>query len=327
MTTTTPSTLAKWELHLQALHKQFHELASGQCLLWVNPAQADLFAENGLVQERKVRVPISHPRFDLQYAPYLVLLNLASYADSDVFKKSVQAAYEAWDMDNLQAMNGQPVCGWIITEAAPQDLAQYWAHRCHLHQLGSLTKNLRFHDPSVREWLWPELSPEQQSILLGPARIIFAICRNQKLMRHESGNLAALKPNASINTVRLALTARQWASVDDYTVLHAAWLQLCSADKDCRHALDQKGRWAQATLTALEEATQYGIHDPADRKLFAMHALQLGGTFHLHPELRPVWEKTLTGDFYGCVIEETFNTSADELNVETLNQASSKAIA
>jgi hypothetical protein len=317
MTSATASKLANWESHLQSMHKQFHELANDQCLLWVDPAQVDLFEENSFVLERKVRVPISHPRFDPQFSPYLVLLNLSKYADAEVFKTSVQAAFDAWDMDNLQAMNGQPISGWIMAETTPQGLAQYWARCCHLHHHNALTKLLRFHDPSVREWLWPTLSPEQQSILMGPAKTIIAFGRNQDLMNHaRSGS----DHSVSANTSRLALAAKQWAQVDDYAALHAAWLKLCSENIDYRRALEQKGNWAQSILTTLEEATRYGIHDREDRQLFAMHAMQLGGNFHMHPKLHPIWTKTQTGNFYGGAIEEVLNTSADELSVETLNK-------
>lgn len=320
MTTATTFTPANWDVHLQTLHKQFNELANDQCLLWIDPAQVDLFAENDLVTERKVRVPISHPRFDPQFAPYLVQLNLIKYADAAVFKTSVQAAYEAWNMDSLQAMNGQHIAGWIMTDATPQDLARYWAKHCHVHNDKGLTKLLRFHDPSAREWLWPALSPRQKSVLMGPAKSITAFNRQQSLMTHDASESVVSEPENSSSTTRLTLTTKQWKQVDDYTALHAAWLDLCAADISNRHALKEKGNWAQSTLTTLEEATRYGIHDPVDRKLFAMHALQLGESFHMHPKLRPVWAKTHAGDFYGSAIEDLLNISTDELTVEALNQ-------
>lgn len=311
--------MTSWELHLQTLHKQFYEQAHDQCVLWVNPAQFDLFSENDLVQERKVRVPISHPRFDQQFAPYLVLLNVAKSPDADVFKTSVQAAWEAWNINSLQAFQGQPICGWIMTDTMPAELARYWGASCHLHQQSGLTKLLRFHDPSVREWLWPSLSPEQQHTLMGPANTVWAFNRQLALMRHDTPT-DIQQNSTSTETPRLTLNAKQWVQIDDYAALHAAWLELSQIDSDRRQALDKNLGWAQQTLAAMEEASGYGISNATDRQIYALHALRLGSNFHLHPQFRAVWQKTLAGDFYGGAVEEVFKVGAFELTTASLKQ-------
>jgi hypothetical protein len=90
------SQVGTWQACVQALHAHLHAHASDQCLLWVNPAQIDLFADNAWVQENRVRVPIQHERFDVQFAPYLLALELTNSSQADIFEQSVQAAYEAW---------------------------------------------------------------------------------------------------------------------------------------------------------------------------------------------------------------------------------------
>ena len=157
-----------WEQSLQALHKLFLEASDDTCLLWVNPAQGDPFEDDALARERRVPVPISHPRFDPRFAPYLLPLTLHRFADADIFKRSVQLAWQSWSLDSLNFANGQPIGGWVVTSRPPAELARHWADHCHLHLRGGLTKLLRFHDPSVREWLWPTLSPAQRRQLLGP---------------------------------------------------------------------------------------------------------------------------------------------------------------
>lgn len=309
------------ELHLQILHRKFHESAADQCLLWVNPAQNDLFEENPLVETRKVRVPISHPRFDLQFAPYLVPLDLSKSADAEIFKASVQAAWESWELISLQAYRGQPIAGWIITHETPKALAQYWAKNCYLHKRSELTKLLRFHDPSVREWLWPMLSKSQQLQLLGPAQTIIALNRQQGLMQHDvvqTENInqrIANKPESQ----NLALFSAQWAQIDDFATVHAAWLSHCAMCPDYRATHEQQGTWVQSILVALEQATKYGILDTQDRQLFALHALQLGSIFHMHQKLQPVWMKTKEGDFYGGAIEEIFNVPVGKLSTYLQN--------
>jgi hypothetical protein len=298
--------------HLQTLHRQLYDSALDRCLLWVNPAQGDPFEGDALVQERKVRVPISHPRFDLKYAPYLAPLDLSRSADAEVFKASVRMAWDAWTLPSLLALRGQPIGGWVVTDVAPAALAQYWASHCHLHVAGGLHKLLRFHDPSVREWLWPALDTAQQRRLLGPARLLIGIDRQQNLMQQSQRAQAESEP-APAQPLNLKLTEPQWAQVEDYAVLHSAWLAWCEEQPRNRASLDSAGGWRKGLFAALQQATQFGIVDPQDRELFARHALQLGADFYTHEKLNTVWGKTRAGEFYGGAVEEVSGLPVDEL--------------
>ncbi|WP_017452982.1 hypothetical protein [Herbaspirillum rubrisubalbicans] len=96
---------SSWDKHVLALHSIFAGRPDRHCLLWVNPAQSDPFEGDLLVEERKFRVPIKHPRFDLRYAPYLVRLDLSRSKDSDVLARSVELACHAWkaaQVDNMR---------------------------------------------------------------------------------------------------------------------------------------------------------------------------------------------------------------------------------
>lgn len=295
--------MQQWNEHLQQLHGLFFESAEDRCLLWINPAQGDPFAEDPLVQERKVRVPIAHLRFDLKFAPYLVPLELHRHADADILQRSVQMAWDAWDTDSLRAANGQPVAGWVMTDAEPAMLAQHWASNCHLHVDKQLHKLLRFHDPGVREWLWPALSPEQQQLLLGPANTLIGFGRDRRLMYHHRDAAQAARKVAG----RLVLSPQQWEQIDDYAVIHAAWLNSLAAldgDRSIRPV---------DVLSALQQATRYGIRDPQDRVVFAGHALQIGASFHDDERLRAVWSRTRDGDFYGGAVEEVTGQAVDRL--------------
>lgn len=299
-----------WQPHLQILHRQFYEHANDRCLLWVNPAQADPFADDPLVEARRVRVPIGHANFDLSFAPYLVPLDLGKSGDAEVFKRSVALAWSAWELDSLQAFNGQPVGGWIASDQPAPVLAQHWAANCHLHYVNGLTKLLRFHDPSVREWLWRTLTPQQQARLLGPARRVVAFDRRQALMTHA---LTAGAPEVHDSPGAFQLTPAQWEQVDDYAAVHGAWLRWRSAVPDAAQGAASREDWEQAVFHALRAASAYGIADRQDRELFALHALQLGADFHEHAHLRPVWEMTRAGDCYGAACEDVSGQPADAL--------------
>jgi Domain of unknown function (DUF4123) len=302
-----PNPADTWQACVQTLHKHVHQTASDQCILWVNPAQSDMFEGNALVLERRVRVPIQHPRFDQQFAPYLLGLDVSASADSDLLEQSVQAAFQAWELPSLQAYSGQPICGWIITSSPARVLANYWAGYVHLHAVGTLTKLLRFHDPGVREWLWPTLSALQQTQLLGSAKQLIGINRQQQLMLHSQPDVVA-----QTDSKKLRLTNEQWLDIEDYAVLHEAWLAQASAqateENDADHAIAWLRKlpvnWQAPIFKALQKASQYGITDPQDRALFAQHALQIGTEFHTHVALKDVWHKTRAGAFYGGALQQ-----------------------
>jgi hypothetical protein len=300
---------SSWNEQLQTLCQLVQCDAKGKCLLWVNPAQSDPFRADSLVQSRKISVPIVHPRFDSKFAPYLVPLNLAENRDTDVFALSVQLAWESWRLERLQAFRGQPIAGWVMTDATPRSVAHHWATYSHIHRDKGLVKLLRFHDPSVREWLWPTLNKTQQQQLIGPATCLIGINRQQQLMIHSAHRTDDATPESlrSIPQIRkLNLTPRQWSQVDDYGITHAAWVKWHGMHEDCGTASIQSADWQEQVFDALRHARDYGIHASQDRELFAMHALQLGAQFHLHPKMTSVWERTRTGEDYAFVLEEAF---------------------
>jgi hypothetical protein len=306
-----------WEFHLRTLVQKFTDSAAGQCLLWINPAQRDPFVNDPSLESRKVRVPILHPRFDLRFAPYLIPLDLSSHADEDLFRTSVQLAWEAWTPENLRYYRGQSIAGWVATDKNPTEVARHWGTCTHLHVHRGFRKLLRFHDPSVREWLWPTLNTRQQRQLLGPAISLSAVDRGQNLM-HQVARPPDLdpyrtEPAAELTSQRLTLTQHQWEQIEDYAIVHAAWTEWCSQITRMNGEAPPHPEWQREIFPALACATRYGITHPQDRELFAIHALQLGGRFHTNEKMQSVWKKTLAGDFYANAIEEVSGRKSTEL--------------
>lgn len=304
-----------WNKHLQDLHRYFFETAADQCLLWVNPAQFDVFAEETVAQDRLVRINIHRPDLDEKLLPYLVPLDLSRSPDADLFKKSVAIAWEAWTLDSLKAYNGQPIGGWIHTDASPQALARYWASNCYVHSVDNGHVLLRIHDPGVRQWLWRSFSSLQKIQMLGPARSIHAFGREHQMMCHQADASAAAPSLGDSNAPsRLQLAPAQWGQVGDYSVLHRAWLRYCERDPEVRTKQFASAAWEHDILSALDHASQYGIEDEQDRDLFAFHALQMGPNFHFDKRLQPVWAMVQTGEYYGGACEHVTALPTDRLH-------------
>jgi len=286
---------------VKQLRAEIEAAGNGKCLIWVDAAQRDPYDENDIIVQRRVRVPINHTRFALHRAPYLVPLDLAVPADADIFNDSVERAWDAWAIGSLRALRGQPICGWVVTKVPAETLANHWGWRCHIHGHHDKSKLLRFHDPGVREWLWPTLSETQQHALLGHGACAFGIGRKRSLLRHASG--AGDRAPAPFR-----LDDEQWQQVADYATVHDAWLA-------CATALSETF-CLQDVLAALVHATRFGITQDSERALYARHALQLGTRFYSDPRMQPVWEGTRNGKYYGSAVEDVFKCSADELHLQ-----------
>jgi len=278
--------------------------ASGKCLLWVDPAQSDPF-DDALVQ-RCVRVPIQHWRFAQHRAPYLVELDLAIAGDAALFDESVELALQAWTVDSLYAERGQPICGWVSTQASAQAVANHWGWRCHVHGHDGKAKLLRFQDPGVREWLWPTLSVAQQRALMGPAAQLFGLGRNKSVLRHACPSGEAL-PNY------FKLDDRQWQEVGDYAAVHAAWLACARAPEALRSTAPFP---TEAVLASLTHAPGLGVTQESERSKYAMHAVQLGARFYADARMHPVWERTRADSYYGSAIEDVFGCAASALHLQ-----------
>lgn len=309
---------ASWQDIADQLNAHFESTSQRRCLLWVDPAQADPLKGNEIVERLRVRVPIRHPRFELDRAPYVVQLDLSRRSEEDLFRSSVELAWLSWSTLHLGTMQGQAVCGWVSTGASPKTVARHWAKNCHLHWYQRQHRLLRFQDPGVREWLWPALSATQQQALLGPVVEIVSINRTQQVTHH--GRAASAKRSlSSIDEAldpfpALQIEPDQWEEIDDYAALHAAWLawQRLTA---LNEANVLSIGWERPILRALAHASRLGISDAIDRELFALHALQFGPDFYRSPKLDDVWRKTQLGEFYGSAVESLTGLAADQLTL------------
>lgn len=307
---------AAWRKLAGQLHRHFEVTAQHRCLLWVDPAQADPFEGHDSVEQLRVRIPIRHPRFNPLRAPYVVPLDLSRSADGDLFNSSVELGWRSWSTEYLNAMLGQPVCGWVRAAVDARAVTRHWGTQCHLHLFKRQTRLCRFHDPSVREWLWPTLDKTQQRALLGPAAEILAIGRTQQLIHHTCGDPIGF-PSSSSNSEQgrfpqLQLDQRTWEQLDDYATVHAAWL-IWRNSADSQAALPQAAGWQRHIFHALAQASQLGIRDAPERELFALHALQMGADFYRNSELDGIWRQTRAGGVYGITVEEVMGCPADQL--------------
>lgn len=277
----------------------------GSCLLWIDPSLNDPFEGDARIGDRRISIPIRHPRFDPGLGPYLIPLELGRQDDRDLLSESVEFACRSWTMESLRSCAGHPVAGWVTTREPPTSVASNWASH-FLHLRGNLTKLLRWHDPSVREWLWRGMTEQQRIALLGPVERVWSIGRGSHLLEHAgAGRLTA-------GSKRLELDDQQWFEVEQYATVHAAWLRW--ADKAPPGAQLVDG-WERNVLSALRQASTYGLSAATDRELFALHALRFGSDFHLISRMSPVWERTRAGDFYGSVIEELFECDPTRLDL------------
>ena len=306
-----------WRHYADQLHRHFEVTTQHRCLLWVDPAQTDPFEGQDIVERSRVRVPIRHPRFEPTLAPYLVPLDLTAREEHSLFMHSVELAWNSWSIEHLNAMLGQPVCGWVSSNSDARTTARHWGTRCHLHIFNREAKLCRFQDAGVREWLWPTLTDTQKHAMLGPASEIVAIGRSQHLIhqsRNDSSGVSRSPGTGELNDFpALQFPQAIWNRLDDYATVHAAWLTWRNSG-DNNTATTQNAGWEHPVFQALMQARRLGLRDPIDRELFTLHGLQLGPDFYQDSKLDKIWRLTQAGEFYGSAIEEVTGCPADQLS-------------
>ena len=158
----------------------------------------------------------------------------------------------------------------------------------------------------------------QQRKLLGPAAFITSFNRRQELLTNAvapfHNNLDSRETgDANDVSLELFLTDVQWAQVDDYAVVHKAWLRYWTDHNRLNQTTNNESAWFQKISQALRAATRHGVSDVQDRELFAWQALLFGTEFHEHERMRPVWKRTKAGHYYGSACEEVSGGPVDKL--------------
>jgi hypothetical protein len=254
------------------------------CFLLIDPLLREPFPEDWppVAAANVWEVPIKHPSVSGTQRPRLIRLDARNVA---LLEASVAGAVEEQRMPTVEAARGFSIGGWLWL-GSPADPSQLARHLARCMQLragpGGTSRLIRWHDRRVLEWMWPALSDEQRSRLLGPIRAWTVLDRRNRLVTYRTNS--ERQPGA------LSLTATQWVhgglneTVQD---LLRGWMSF--ANELPADYLAQ----AHSAAIAVDAA---GVTHRQDRTLMAAYLFQVHLRLLDHPRVQSAVTKAIAGE-------------------------------
>ncbi|MGY0560030.1 DUF4123 domain-containing protein [Luteimonas sp. A277] len=165
-----------------------------------------------------------------------------------------------------------------------QKLQMHLVRNMLLRRSGAAGAWLRFHDPRVFRHLRWMLDDEQMARLMGP---VAAWTWYDPL----SGQWQAHERTVAASSQRLTLTQEQWLALDQLEALNRCLRDL--AEELPAPAGDDVAR---QLVEGLKNAQRQGLHEAADRGLYARQCLRHGADFHLCDDMRERLHRARKGE-------------------------------
>ncbi|QAU24428.1 DUF4123 domain-containing protein [Dyella sp. M7H15-1] len=213
-------------------------------------------------------VPASHQH---QASLFPALLDAQTWDEAQ--RAHLRERAHAWERQE-----GTPYAvAWMSAAGPASSIVTHLVHRMSVRHADGREDVLRYYDPWVfrhlRGWL---LTPEQMDSLLGPIQAWH--------WREPDGTWHTHTRNCVAPSLRpLRLTAEQWPSLRRMAELQFALTTLARLDPLLAWQPDTAKR-----IDALlgEAKARHGMHDRADRLLYALQAARFHPSIHTHPLLR-----------------------------------------
>lgn len=276
-----------------------------RCLLLMDPVLRPLEAEleDGPWQHHgqlaHTSVAVTHPNVDASAYPVLTALRLDHEAERTLLGHSVQEAIAELQPEQLRKGRGRRIGGWIVTNAAAEDVAAHLAQAMvQRHPAGSPVW-LRLHDPAVLWAVSGWLQPHQMAALLDPLGTAGSF--NLLTPAAQLLSLQADSPDpihAPADDQGLDLSTGQWAAIDCVEPLNAAL-------RNWGAITPEQLRPARSTaFAAIRRALAMGFADPIDLALYGRYALAVHARFDFHPLVVTRLRARRPGEYFGGMVAD-----------------------
>ncbi|AIP21449.1 hypothetical protein BFR06_11155 [Burkholderia pseudomallei] len=253
----------------------------------------------------KVDVQLRPGQIDRDYWPSLIELDFKRGQSVDACRIALRAAVEDWRPDSLIEGRGHRIGALLFSDAPLADIAR------HIENVAIQQRSdrpgqrlLGLADPAAFEGVWRVCRDDQRARLLGPIARWCTVDRWGKLTDHVCAAATAL---AATHARFLGFDDAQWIALSHVRPINRAWARMRAGGGVVRYddfvRLDESVR----------RARQYGLTDPADLELFALHALESGPDFDLHPLAQALLRDRPEDVYYSRAIAELDGTQWDEI--------------
>ncbi|MDP9917501.1 hypothetical protein J2W24_003152 [Variovorax boronicumulans] len=240
-----------------------------------------------------VSIAMAHPRVDPSVVPQLLTLHPNDESHARMLVYTLDEAQADCDRESLSHGRGRRIGAWLVTPAPASEVGDHLGRvMLQRHALTHAQVWLRLHDPAVLWLLWPELSAQQQTALLGPIEAAYLL--------DPLGKIEMIRrPAAAASAHGLELTPQQWTTVDATGAANQAlrdWSSMPAGTPIRLHA--------QVAVAAVKRAALRGFSDTSDQALFARLALTVHPRFDRHPWVTQRLDERAPEDYFSGLVAD-----------------------
>lgn len=300
---------------IDQLRQQCADLGLSHCLLLTGPAVLRAFAPEELDALKRIGgavtdVPLRPDRVTPDYWPAVVELDLDHAVPAEICEAAVTMALNDWEPDLLKLGQGHRVGAFLFSDAPLDKIVRHLVNIAVQQRSDRPGQRLLgIADPAAFEGLWRVCTEAQRTHLLGPIKLWRTLGR--------WGQWTDYRPTAANGEEAakgrfLGLDDHQWQALFDVRPINRAWAQMRG-----------KGRFVrredfEQLPASLRRAHGYGLVDPQDLELYALHALEIRADFDLHPRMQTLLRQRPADMFYSRAVADL--SEADWADIRTANE-------
>ncbi|QMM55210.1 hypothetical protein HVX06_22000 (plasmid) [Enterobacter sp. RHB15-C17] len=255
---------------------------NNQCVLMLDAAmlrqrtdEQEFISE--LEMRQVFRVPVASQYLTEEFFPWLVVLDLSSDDDFNLFEESIKLSLSEIEPRKIQSGCGRLICGWLSIYG-PLDDASIHLGKTALQRKKYKDILLRYYDPAVATLFWKVLDDWQRQRLLGTITNWYSIDGDGQLT-HRSG----LVQQYAQLSFSLSLGLETWQDIDMIAIVNLILREYRRENIDKTRLSEVQV--FESVLPALKRARKYMFKSKVDLVDYGLHALNCSLAFDCHPEI------------------------------------------
>ncbi|KUY85798.1 hypothetical protein WS46_05815 [Burkholderia sp. RF4-BP95] len=291
---------------VEQLHEQCAALGLSHCLLLTGPAILHPFSPEEIdvlktIGESVVEVPICPERLSPDYWPSVIELDLDHPTAAEMCRRVLERTVDDWSPNALAEGRGHRMGAFLFTAERTDSVVRHLSNIFVQQRAdGQGQRLLALADPAAFEGIWRVCDAAQRRVLLGPVVLWRTLGRWGEWIdcRAPDGDRidGEREPFPHFDD-------GQWTKLFDVRPINRAW-----AHRRAGGQAVQPDDFAKLP-EMLTRARAYGLSDPEDLELFAIHTMEFGVDFDLHPLVQRALRNRPADAYYSLAVSDL--TEAD----------------
>lgn len=300
---------------IDQLRRQCAELHLSHCLLLTGPAVLRAFTSEALDALKRIGgavadVPLRPDRVAPDYWPSVIELDLDHAVPADLCEAAVTMALNDWEPGLLKLGQGHRIGAFLFSDAPLDKIARHLVNIAVQQRSDRPGQRLLgIADPAAFEGLWRVCTEAQREHLLGPIKLWRTLGRWGQWTDYRR---SAVSGDEAAKGRFLGLDDHQWQALFDVRPINRAWARMRGEGRVVRREDFEQ------LPDSLRRAHRYGLTDPQDLELYALHALEMRADFDLHPRMQTLLSQRPADMFYSRAVADL--SEADWADIRTAHE-------